>query len=74
MKVWSAEALAGLLANIPKRTTGFVAALIRRAASLIAALSAGPGPAKAGGGNGSVVIHTANNAQADRTFNYVVIG
>src|SRR6266851_2221310 len=53
MKVWSAWALVGLLASIPSSTTGFDAALMRRAASLIAAPSAGPRPAKAGADRGS---------------------
>src|ERR1700740_3542059 len=45
--------LVGLLASRPRNTTGFDAALIRRTASLIAAPSAGPRPAKAGAGKGS---------------------
>ena len=51
--VSSAFVLVGLLANIPKGTTGFEAALIRRAASLTATPSAGPKPAKTGAGKGS---------------------
>ena len=41
-------ALMGLLASSPKSTTGFSAALTKRAASAKAVLCAGPRPEKAG--------------------------
>src|SRR3979409_135057 len=48
MKVWSVWALAGLLASIPRSTTGFDSALMRRGA-----LSAGPAAANGGAVRGS---------------------
>ena len=53
MKSRRARALAGLLDSNPSSTTGFSALLIMRAASAMAALSAGPSPEYVGIGKTS---------------------